>query len=133
MTIFLPGHIPHLAHLPKPSPPPRAIQTRPAIHATPTTVLTSIISTTHHIVPQSPKNDTLSPTSILSSHSISSAHMHVNGNDNLPHPAEPSMWKVTASLPRPGYRPAYELLDGNLERCGRGFSVGLNRRHAIST
>lgn len=99
---------------------------------TPATVLTSIISTTHHVVPKSPKNDTLSPTAVLSSR-ISSTHVHVNGNGNLSHSVEPNLWKMATSLPRPRYRPAYELLDGNLERCGRGLAVGLNGKHVINT
>jgi hypothetical protein len=34
------------------------------------------------------------------------------------------VWRMFG-VPDPRYRPAYELLDGNLERSGRGLTSGL--------
>ena len=106
----------------------------------PATALTSVMSTTH----STPEREALSPTTVLSSY-ISSTHTLPTGNGHITftalngnghsHLSEPNFWKMAAAIPRPKYRPAYELADGSLERCGRGLSVSLNTvtngRHAI--
>jgi hypothetical protein len=87
----------------------------PGSFISPGTALTSIMSSTHVVT----------PTAVLSSY-ITSPHVP-NGHTHENMPRTPDvdvdvdLWK--ASLPEPKYRPAYELLDGNLERCGRGLSM----------
>jgi FAD synthetase len=81
------------------------------------------MSTTHS-VPPPPESELVSPTGVLSNY-ITSAHTRpLNFNGHVADPSSPDVWKMT-SIPEPRYRPAYELLDGNLERSGRGLTSGL--------
>ncbi|KAF5384311.1 hypothetical protein D9615_003387 [Tricholomella constricta] len=91
----------------------------------PATALTSVMSTTHNL-PQLPEKEMLSPTGVLSGY-ISSAHTLPTTNGyyaSQPEPSSPNVWRMSG-VPEPRYRPAYELLDGNLERSGRGLTSGL--------
>ncbi|KAF8065067.1 hypothetical protein FPV67DRAFT_1501356 [Lyophyllum atratum] len=92
----------------------------------PGTALSSVMSTTHEH-PQPPEKDLLSPTGVLSTY-ISSTHTRAPGPNGLPtpEPTSPNVWRMSG-VPEPRYRPAYELLDGNLERSGRGLSSGMRR------
>ncbi|KAF9011917.1 hypothetical protein BDQ17DRAFT_1345111 [Cyathus striatus] len=91
----------------------------PASIVSPTTALSHVMSDTH----STPQPDLVSPSTALSSF-MSSTHslpggivprsfvgVEVSGNGS-------SDSSSASSTPR--YRPAYELVDGNLERCGRG-------------
>lgn len=92
----------------------------------PATALTSVMSTTDNI---SSSQEMVTPITVLSDY-ISSAHVHPTNGHAYAHAEETesqtsnvnaNTWKVP--LPEPRYRPAYELLDGNLERCGRGLTM----------
>ncbi|TFK42376.1 hypothetical protein BDQ12DRAFT_676104 [Crucibulum laeve] len=86
----------------------------------PSSVLTHVMATTHS-TPPPPESDLVSPTTALSSF-MSSTHTHPNGTPpETPRVPAPVSTGSSRSL-TPRYRPAYELLDGNLERCGRGPS-----------
>ncbi|GLB39756.1 putative phosphoadenosine phosphosulfate reductase family protein [Lyophyllum shimeji] len=87
----------------------------------PATALTTVMSTTHEH-PQPPKKELLSPTAVLSSY-ISATHTlapGVNGHHAQHEPSSPNVWRMSG-VPEPRYRPAYELVDENLERSGRGL------------
>ncbi|KAF9467210.1 hypothetical protein BDZ94DRAFT_1249851 [Collybia nuda] len=88
----------------------------------PGTALTSVMSTTHS-VPPPPESELVSPTGILSKY-ITSTHVHPLGSNGHTTVSSTDEWSVP-SLPLLRYKPAYELLDGNLERSGRGLTAGL--------
>ncbi|KAJ8082190.1 3'-phosphoadenosine 5'-phosphosulfate sulfotransferase [Marasmius tenuissimus] len=93
----------------------------PSSMLSPTTVLSSVMSSTHSSPgPAESPSQVLSPTTVLS-HYIST--MHTRLDDAAPSPSEYSMPGVLFSgeRHRPKYRPAYELQDEDLERAGRGL------------
>ena len=82
----------------------------------PGTALTSTTTASQEVV---------TPMTVLSSYILSA---HVTAETRRSHEREPrsldvdvDLWKPP--LPEPRYRPAYELLDGSLERCGRGLAM----------
>lgn len=85
----------------------------------PTTALTSVMATTHSQPPApSPASDVLFPTVVLSNYISSTDTLPVtNGHQEL--------LSSNCKVQQPRYRPAYELLDGKLERSGRGLPSGL--------
>ncbi|KAL0579918.1 3'-phosphoadenosine 5'-phosphosulfate sulfotransferase [Marasmius crinis-equi] len=92
----------------------------PASILSPSTVLSSVMSTTHSSPSAPGLASPLSPTNVLSNY-ISS--MHTRLSDGAPSPIGYSIPGVpfSAERPRPKYRPAYELQDEELERAGRGL------------
>ncbi|KAG5644007.1 hypothetical protein DXG03_009222 [Asterophora parasitica] len=91
----------------------------------PATALTSVMSTTHDH-PQSPAKEVITPTGVLSNSISSVPTLQATNGHHTPesNPSSHDVWKMSG-VPEPRYRPAYELLDGNLERCGRGLSAGV--------
>lgn len=80
------------------------------------------MSTTHS-VPPPPDSELVSPTGVLLKY-LTSAHTRPVSSNGYIAASSPDVWS-TPSIPEPRYLPAYELLDGNLERSGRGLTSGL--------
>jgi FAD synthetase len=80
--------------------------------------------------PQEPQlsQDVITPMTVLSSYILSAHVQPSTAETKRSHEYEPESLDIDVDTwksppPEPTYRPAYELLDGNLERCGRGLAI----------